>query len=305
MTTSRQQTSPRGEDESTYSQEASLASPSVMPGDEEARTMTATSGRKCSALSTKSGPLGSLVKTLLESSRWSSRARFLQWQAKPLCSVRVTEFSDSDKSNPSPSNASATTLRALDMPSNRCLFQLVPLGPRTEETECSSSPMLKTPCTWDCMELKSWDTSRDRGTLGQQAMMGKLDNLLPTPLSQGLKYCDEKGVTRFVDLNMLPTPTAIEGEKWTNVMLLTHSASDGLRGNFTMDSLMRHNKPNAEKSNLAEQIAHAIGGGTSRLSPLFTEEMMGFPLMWTALPFLSQNGETKASKPTATPSSHK
>jgi hypothetical protein len=34
----------------------------------------------------------------------------------------------------------------------------------------------------------------------------------------------------------------------------------------------------------------ADDGETSRLSPLFTEEMMGFPLMWTALPFLSENG---------------
>ena len=46
-------------------------------------------------------------------------------------------------------------------------------------------------------------------------------------------------------------------------------------------------------------------GGASRLSPLFTEEMMGFPLMWTALPFLSESGAPKPSKPTATPSSPK
>ncbi len=46
-------------------------------------------------------------------------------------------------------------------------------------------------------------------------------------------------------------------------------------------------------------------GKVSRLSPLFTEEMMGFPLMWTALPFLSESGEPKPSKPTATPSSPK
>ena len=72
-----------------------------------------------------------------------------------------------------------------------------------------------------------------------------------------------------------------------------------------MDSLKRHNKENAENSNLAEQIAHKIGGGNSRLSPLFTEEMMGFPLMWTALPFLSESGAPKPSKPTETPSSPK
>ena len=46
-------------------------------------------------------------------------------------------------------------------------------------------------------------------------------------------------------------------------------------------------------------------GEHSRLNPLFTEEMMGFPLMWTALPFLSQSGAPKPSKPTATPSSPK
>jgi hypothetical protein len=43
-----------------------------------------------------------------------------------------------------------------------------------------------------------------------------------------------------------------------------------------------------------------IVGKDSRLSPLFTEEMMGFPLMWTALPFLSESGEPSPSRPTAT-----
>ena len=56
------------------------ASLSVMPGDEEARRMTATSGRQCIAPSTKSSPLGLWLRTLLESSRWSSRARFLRWR---------------------------------------------------------------------------------------------------------------------------------------------------------------------------------------------------------------------------------
>lgn len=32
-------------------------------------------------------------------------------------------------------------------------------------------------------------------------------------------------------------------------------------------------------------------GKTFQLNPLYVEEMMGFPLMWTALPFLSLNGE--------------
>ena len=105
---------------------------------------------------------------------------------------------------------------------------------------------------------------------------------------------------------LLPTPCSIEATKFTktinpnsqmgqglttlavNGLLLTPSATDGLRSTMTMDSLKSHNKENA---NLAEQIAHKVGGGTSQLNPLFVEEMMGFPLMWTALPFLSPNGD--------------
>ena len=46
-------------------------------------------------------------------------------------------------------------------------------------------------------------------------------------------------------------------------------------------------------------------GETSRLSPLFTEEMMGFPLGWTELPFLSESGAPNPSKPTETQSCRK
>lgn len=43
------------------------------------------------------------------------------------------------------------------------------------------------------------------------------------------------------------------------------------------------------------------GGKTSQLNPLFVEEMMGFPLMWTTLPFLSQNGDRNQLKDMETP----
>ena len=84
-------------------QEDFLASHSVHPGSAEARTMTVTSGRKCSELYRKSGPLGSLVRTLLESSAWNSTQCFLTWKE------------------------SATLSR-------RLLFRLVPSTPRTGET---------------------------------------------------------------------------------------------------------------------------------------------------------------------------
>jgi hypothetical protein len=51
-------------------------------------------------------------------------------------------------------------------------------------------------------------------------------------------------------------------------------------------------------SDLPSVINTALGTG-SQLSPLFVEEMMGFPKNWTVLPF--QNGEENQSKDTETP----
>ena len=123
-------------------------------------------------------------------------------------------------------------------------------------------------------------------------------------MTQGLKRSGENGRTEFYPLELLLTPNAVEGEKWTtkynpdsqmgkgltamavNGLLLTPGAADGMRANFTMESLRNHNKPHAERSNLSEQIAHKIGGGTSQLNPLFVAEMMNFPPDWLVSPFL-------------------
>jgi hypothetical protein len=59
---------------------ASHASPGLMPGSDEARRITATSGRQCAMLSTKSGRLGSLVKMCLESSAWGSSRCAVIWK---------------------------------------------------------------------------------------------------------------------------------------------------------------------------------------------------------------------------------
>ena len=91
---------------SMFSAEASLdpASRLVLPGSEEARRMTVTSGLKCLELYRNSGPLGSLVRTLLESSIWRSTRCTLTWKIK-------------------------------DTPSRRLLFRLAPLTRRTGGTE--------------------------------------------------------------------------------------------------------------------------------------------------------------------------
>ena len=66
---------------SLFSAEASRdhANHLVLPGSNEARKMTATSGQKWLGLSRNSGPLGSLEKMLLESLEWHSPIFFLNW----------------------------------------------------------------------------------------------------------------------------------------------------------------------------------------------------------------------------------
>lgn len=129
------------------SPEASLANLSPMPENGGGERTSVTSGRRCSALLTKSGPLGLSVKMLLESPLWWKEGYVLTWEAKPLCSRRVTNFTDTNLTSPTPSNASAKTLSISDIPSSRCLFRLRLLAHPTEETGCSSSRtmMLITP----------------------------------------------------------------------------------------------------------------------------------------------------------------
>lgn len=252
-------------------------------------------------------PLGSLVKTLMESRRWWSPAKSLRWDAQTIFSKRITY---TERKADSPSTKSVQTSKPKDIPSNRLLFQLVPSEHHTEETEFGLLPTVQTQGLKQCNKK------------------GKTEfvplDLLPTPNAMDIAHKDMEinergrrnpkrgktdhslGLEDMAVAKLLPTPCSIEATKFTktinpnsqmgqgltalavNGLLLTPMAADGMRANMKMQALKNHNKENA---NLAEQIAHKVGGGTSQLNPLFVEEMMGFPLMWTALPFLSQSGD--------------
>ena len=118
----------------------------------------------------------------------------------------------------------------------------------------------------------------DRATLG----------MLPTPNAvEGTKYAKTynpksqmgSGLTAMAVNGMLPTPRAgiVEGLDLYNPNIATRG-----KGNLeeAVSKLLTSNR---------DSVSEEEHGMTSQLSPLFVEEMMGFPTGWILLPFLRES----------------
>lgn len=294
MKTLPKQTSNLGTERSMFSPEDSHANPSPSLVEERERTITATSGRRCFERYGRYTPLGSLVKTLLESRRWWSPAKSLRWDAQTIFSKRITYI---EKKADSHSTKSVQTSKPKDIPSNRLLFQLAVSERHTEEIE---SGLLPTP---NAMDIPHKDMEiNERGR--RNPKKGKTDHslgledmavakLLPTPCSiEATKFTKTinpnsqmgQGLTALAVNGLFPTPTAMEIKHSNSVKGLKEKGAKGMysRKNGAL-------RPNGLTDFL--DFNNQVDGGTSQLNPLFVEEMMGFPLMWTALPFLSPDGD--------------
>ena len=233
-----------------------------------------------------------------------------------------------DQNSPSQSNESAEILNQRDIPSSRYLFRLVLSEHHTEETE--SSLLLITPTT--VMTCEKPEKMRERagkngtkyGSMESQIMYDpKMKDLLPTPTAgEGVKWTNTynpssqmgQSLSAMAGSGMLPTPRActsmmarldtegmVSEKRFPNLeviiakMLPTPSARDW-KGK-TNPGVVKEGSgciygetlPDAVERITCDQSEDGKG---FRLSPLFSEEMMGFPLMWTTLPFLSPSGET-------------
>ena len=268
-------------DGSTSSREVFHASPFPLPAGERVRRTAVTSGLTCSVPFTRSGPVGSLVRTLVASSRWYSPVRRLTWDVSPLCSERISLYTVSGRNTSS--RPSVGILSVKDIPSSRCLFRLVPSVPRTEGTV---SGLLPTPIASDF---------KVRGPGSQQ-----------------------KGLPEIIRELLLPTPTATEIHHWQRVerwkrqgRTSMHETEDGEKNpngltdflDFhgllpTLEHIGRKGK-NPRQGGLPDFFAQT--GRSFQLNPLFVAEMMGFPTSWTVLPFLP--GGSSPSRDTGTPSS--
>ena len=270
------QTSESGKERSMFLPEDFPVNLSALPEEERERTITAISGHRCYEQFVRYSQLGSLLKTLLESRRWWSPVKRLRWDAQTISSKRITY---TERKVDSHSKKSARILKQQDIQSSRLIFQLAVSEHPTEEKE---------------------------------------SGLLPTVQMQGLKRCNPKGKTEFLPMDLLPTPTVLDkaggrinrspspGAAQRPTLAL--AARKGLLPTPCAKEATKYTKtfnPNSQMGKGLTALACSemlptpavrkkTSGKTSQLNPLYVEEMMGFPLMWTTLPFLSPDGDKKA-----------
>ena len=248
-------------EQSQYYQEDFLASHSVQPGSDEARTMTVTSGRKCCELYRKSGPLGSLVRTLLVSSAWRSTRCYLTWKA------------------------SAT-------PARRLLFRLVPSTPRTGGT---GSPF------WVGTPTGAMSKRSDKFAQGRTPNPAEAAMMFPTPTARDCKGANSiehlstgNHVAQLANtVNLFPTPTArcgqtpcIHGEGGLDLatfakLIPTVTTGAGMCGGSANYQRLKEME-DAGVISQEERRSMAAGNG-GQLNPTWVEAMMGFPVGWTEL----------------------
>ena len=278
---SQRQISENGEEKSMSLQEVFLVNHSLSQAKEKERMITVTSGLICSGPYMRSGPIGSLVRTLLASSRWYSPARRLKWEVSPLYSERVSLYLK-DGSNML-LKPFAVILNVKDIPSSRCLYRLVPSELPTAGTGYGLLPT-----------VTAQDYKR-RGPGSRQQGLPEIIHgmLLPTPVATEIHHAER--VRKWKSMNLSSPHAQIAGEKNPNG-LTDFLDFHGLLP--TLEHIGRKGK-NPRQGGLPDSFAQT--GRSFQLNPLFVAEMMGFPTSWTVLPFLP--GGSSPSRDTGTPSS--
>lgn len=313
----------------------------LAPDSERERKMTATSGRKCYERYGRFSPIGLLVKTLLESSQWYNPAVKLRWDVKNLCSERLTEkeycigrntLSKQCVTTLNVKDISSNRLLFRLVPSERRTEETVSSLLPTVQTQglkvCNENGkttfypvgLLPTPRAVEVVEhpMKAAARTKDRtGTKLNNLSSGATFGLLPTPNAREADKYSKKynpksqmgtALTAMAVNGMLPTPTNSMVTYQDFIQAGYHSSKRPDYGLIPTPTASSHHngccKERKDGTSRKSQLNHYIAaqtGKTSQLNPLFVEEMMGFPLMWTTLPFLSQSGDRNQSKDTETP----
>ena len=199
---SQRQISGNGEEKSMSLQEVFLVNHSPSQAKERERMITAISGLTCSGPYMRSGPIGSLVRTLLASSRWYSPVRRLKWEVNPLYSERVSLYLKDDSNMLL--KPFAVILNAKDIPSSRYLYRLVPSVHLTDGIEFGLLPT-----------VTAQDYKR-RGPGSRQQGLPEIIHgmLLPTPVATEIHHAER--VRKWKSMNLSSPHAQIAGEKNPN-----------------------------------------------------------------------------------------
>lgn len=230
--------------------EDSRASRSVLPGSEEARRMTVTSGLKCLELYRNSGPLGSLARMLLASSIWHSTKCFLTWKTK------VTK-------------------------ANALLFQLAVSMPHTNDTESQFWPTLLANGLGSTGHQMMLQRMVDIGILSKEErramIMGNGGKINPGWAEWLMGYMQQ-----FTKL--LPTPTSTDyrggslGRYW-----MPKNPSESLQKIHVERERERTGMSRHRYDSLLRSLECSPRGRIGYLNPEWIEWLMGFPIGWTEL----------------------
>lgn len=258
-----------------------LASHSAQLGNAEAVKMTVTSGQRCSELLRNCGPVGLLVKMLLESSTWHSTRCFLTWK------VKATK-------------------------QGRLFFQLAPSMPRTGGTELQ---LLGTPTATMRVRSERFRAGRTPNP-AEMALIQQAEKLWPTPTARDYKGANSmEHLTREGKNNhtgqlanavkLWPTPTARSGaspsqtatrqggaDLQTAVLFPTPTTGASLCGGAHTYQSLKALEATGEIT--PEERRSMAAGNGGQLNPKWVEAMMGFPPGWTEL---EPDGQTEPGRP--------
>jgi len=248
------------------------ASPSRLPGSDEAIKMTDTSGQKCLELSKLSGPLGSLEKTLLATSLWASTRCYLTWkpQATP---AGVTLF----RLSPQTPDIDATGAGLLHTPTAKA-NQLAP-----SMKSGWNEPLWATPNTMDHLPAGISASYKESLTGVRKNPSNLRDQVIEpvlwaTPRTSdgtgGPRQLDEKGrrISKSNPDLKFGANLADQARVWP-----TPTARD------YKDSPNQKDRGERDDSKLAIRVYRGEEASSGSLNPQWVEWLMGYPVGYTDL----------------------
>ena len=251
----------------------SHASLGVLPGSDEARRMTATSGRRCLGLSRNSGPIGCLARMLLGSSIWGSTMRYLTW--KPRGTKRGLPYFQLVPSEPSTEGIGSLLWRTPETSAGGTVSEEVleemaqgnwkrPSGQQRQlrlQDQVRHPALWPTPTTSDAPDMG--ENAETRKAKGKQVELRHIarSKMWPTPNAR-----DHKGApsAKWAGQSSLPR----EVKTWPTPTSRDHKDTGDLESVPT-------------NSLLGREVGPSKASGS--LNPTWVEWLMGFPIGWTDL----------------------